>query len=259
MVSGSRSQLVEVFFVKLRFNLRSEVSRTYLGYAWWVLEPALLVAALYLVFGVFFSRSTENFVAFLVLGKVPFLWFSKSVMNSTNSLRSGRGMMMQVPITKVFFPLLVIFQDLVKQAFVFLLMVVFLVLYGIEPGLQWLYIIFLMSVELLLIIACGLIVAAVTTFVPDFRYLVATGMMMLMFGSGIFYDYEAVILPQHQDLFLLNPMALLLKNYRQVIMDLQAPDWLPLLAMALVSAVIILVMHRVYRMADNAFARMAAQ
>lgn len=259
MVSGSWTHLVEVFLVKLRFNLRSEVSRTYLGYAWWVLEPALLVAALYLVFGVFFSRSTENFVAFLLLGKVPFLWFSKSVMNSANSLRSGRGMMAQVSITKVFFPLLVIFQDLVKQGFVFMLMLVFLVLYGIEPGLQWLYIFFLMIVELLLIIACGLVVAAVTTFVPDFRYLVATGMMILMFGSGIFYDYEAVILPQHREMFLMNPMALLLKNYRQVMMDLQAPDWLPLLAIALVSVVVILIMYRIFQMADNAFARLAAQ
>ena len=259
MVRGSWSHLVEVFLVKLRFNLRSEVSRTYLGYAWWVLEPALLVAALYLVFGVFFSRSTENFVAFLLLGKVPFLWFSKSVMNSGNSLRSGRGLMSQVSITKVFFPLLVIFQDLVKQGFVFILMLVFLVLYGIEPGFQWLYILFLMVVELLLIIACGLVVAAVTTFVPDFRYLVATGMMMLMFGSGIFYDYEAVILPQHREMFLMNPMALLLKNYRQVMMDLQPPDWLPLLGIALASVVVILIMYRVFQMADNAFARLAAQ
>jgi lipopolysaccharide transport system permease protein len=84
-------------------------------------------------------------------------------------------------------------------------------------------------------------------------------MMMLMFGSGIFYNYQEVILPEHQGLFLLNPIALLLKNYRQVIMDLQAPDWLPLLAIMLVSAVVIAVMLDVYRRADNLFARLAAQ
>jgi lipopolysaccharide transport system permease protein len=78
-MTRSRMHLLEIFFTKLRFNLRSEVSRTYLGYAWWLLEPALLVAALYLVFGVFYGRDANNFVAFLVLGKVPFLWFSKSV------------------------------------------------------------------------------------------------------------------------------------------------------------------------------------
>ncbi len=30
-------QLLEVFFTKLRLNLKAEVSKTYLGYAWWVL------------------------------------------------------------------------------------------------------------------------------------------------------------------------------------------------------------------------------
>lgn len=258
-MSFAGPHLVEVFFTKLRFNLRSEVSRTYLGYAWWVLEPALLVAALYLVFGVFFGRSTNNFVVFLVLGKVPFLWFSKSVLNCANSLHGGRGLMGQVAISKVFFPMLVIFQDLFKQGFVFLLMLAFLLVYGLEPGFQWLFILFLMVVQLLLIIACGLIVAAVTAFIPDFRYLVATGMLVLMFGSGIFYDYKTVILPQHRELFLLNPMAMLLKNYRQVMMDLQAPDWLPLLAIALVSVLAIGVMLAVYRRADNAFSRMAVQ
>jgi lipopolysaccharide transport system permease protein len=251
--------LLEIFFTKLRFNLRSEVSRTYLGYAWWLLEPALLVAALYLVFGVFYGRDANNFVAFLVLGKVPFLWFSKSVLNGCNSMQSGRGLIGQVAISKVFFPMLVIFQDLVKQCCVFVLMFIFLTFYGLEPGWQWLYIVFIMVVQLTLITSLGLVVAAINAIIPDFRFLVATGMMMLMFGSGIFYNYQEVILPEHQGLFLLNPIALLLKNYRQVIMDLQAPDWLPLLAIMLVSAVVIAVMLDVYRRADNLFARLAAQ
>jgi lipopolysaccharide transport system permease protein len=234
-MKSSWAHLVEVFFVKLRFNLRSEVSRTYLGYAWWILEPALLVAVMYLVFGVFFGRNADNFIVFLTLGKVPFLWFSKSVTGCANALHGGRGLMAQVAISKAFFPMLVIFQCLFKQLFVFLLTLVFLILSGLKPGFEWFNLVFVAGVQFLLIIFCGLFVAAITAFILDFRYLITTGMMALMFASGIFYDYQRIILPEHRDLFLLNPLALLLKNYRQVLMDLQPPDWMPLLAVAAVS------------------------
>lgn len=258
-MNASFAHLVEVFFVKLKLNLRSEVARTYLGYAWWILEPALLVAVMYLVFAVFFGRNANNFVVFLTLGKVPYLWFSKSVMGSANALHGGRGLMGQVAIPKAFFPMLVVFQCLFKQMFVFVLMFVFLLLQDIQPGFQWLYFLFVASVQFLLIIACSLFVAAVTAFALDFRYLVATGMMMLMFGSGIFYDYRIFIRPEHQSLFLLNPVALLLKNYRQVLMDLQAPDWVALLTLAAICVAAIVAVLAVYRRLDNTFARLAIQ
>ena len=54
----SRTHLVEVLFTKLVFNLKSEAAKTYLSYVWWLLEPALLVAVLYLVFAVFLALRT---------------------------------------------------------------------------------------------------------------------------------------------------------------------------------------------------------
>jgi lipopolysaccharide transport system permease protein len=190
----SKSHLVDVFFTKLRLNIKSEVSRTYLGYLWWILQPALYVLVLYAVFGVFLARGGENFVAFLVCGQVPFQWFSQSLMNSCNSLFAGRGLANQIAVTKTFFPLLSVFQDLVKQGVVFLLMLFVLTLYGFEPALSWIFVIFIVIVQLLFITACALVASAITAFIPDFRYLVSTATILIMFCSGIFYSYKEVIL-----------------------------------------------------------------
>ena len=252
-------QLGEVFFTKLRLNLKAEVSKTYLGYAWWVLEPALYVAVLFLVFGTFRGRGTEGFVVFLVCGTIPYLWFQKSVMNATGSIVAGRGLINQVAISKAFFPLLVVFQDLVKQAFVFAVMVCFLLVYGIEPGWAWLFCLYLVVVELLVIVASALFVALVTTYIPDFRFLVTTGTMLLLFCSGLFFDYKDVILERHHDLFLLNPMARLVKNYRQVLLDHSQPDWLALFAIALVSLAAIGLILAAYRRTDTSLARLVVQ
>ena len=255
----SKAHLVEVFFAKLVLNLKSEASQTYLSYAWWLLEPVLMVAVFYLVFAVFLSRGTPDFVVFLVCGKIPFLWFSKSVTNSSRSIIVGRGLINQVSIPMPFFPLLVVFQDAFKQTVVFAFMFAFVAMFGLGVSWVWLSVIFVILTQLLLICAISLIVAAITPYLPDFRYLIATAMMALMFGSGIFFSYKDVLLKEHQQLFLMNPVANLIKNYRQVLMENTLPDWSALAGICLVSIALIIAMAIYYKKTGRLYARLIAQ
>ena len=91
--------------VKVWFNLRTEAAQHRLSYAWWILEPVLHMGAFYLIFKILLQRGTENFVAFLLCGLVPWLWFAKSVTNSCQSIIQGKGIISQAFIPKAFFPL----------------------------------------------------------------------------------------------------------------------------------------------------------
>lgn len=255
----SKAHLVEVFFTKLVLNLKSEASQTYLSYAWWLLEPVLMVSVFYLVFSVFLARGTPDFVVFLVCGKIPFLWFSKSVINSSRSIIVGRGLINQVSIPMPFFPLLVVFQDAFKQTVVFAFMFIFVAMYGLDISWVWLSVLFVILTQLLLICAVSLVVAAITPFLPDFRYLIATAMLALMFGSGIFYNYKEVLLPEHQQLFLMNPIANLIKNYRQVLMENSLPDWFALAGISLASITLIIAMTLYYKKVGRLYARLIVQ
>lgn len=51
--------------------------------------------------------------------------------------------------------------------------------------------------------------------------------MLLMFGSGIFYDYRTLAI-EWQNVFLLNPIAFLLKSYRDILIDGVLPDYIML-------------------------------
>ncbi|MEQ8515100.1 MAG: ABC transporter, partial [Chromatocurvus sp.] len=61
-----------------RMALRADASRFFLGYIWWVLEPLLYVAVFYVVFVLILQNRQENFLVFLMCGKLAFIWFSKS-------------------------------------------------------------------------------------------------------------------------------------------------------------------------------------
>ncbi|KAA9133364.1 hypothetical protein F3N42_03175 [Marinihelvus fidelis] len=259
MLTITSRQFWEIFFTKLSFNLKSEGAKTYLGYLWWVLEPALFVATMYVVFGIFLALRSDDFLAFLICGQVAFSWFSRSISHAGGALLAGRGIINQVAIPKPFFPLLTIGQDLVKQSLVFLMAFLFMLFLGREVTWAWLGVFPVIATQLLLIIAGGLFAAAIVPPVPDFKFLIGTGLMVTMWGSGIFYSYEQVLLPQHREIFLMNPMANLIKNYRQVILDNQWPDWTALAVISGCSVVFSIVMIAVYRRFDTAYARLVVQ
>lgn len=255
----TRRNLFEAFWLKLRFNLKEEASHSYLNYIWWLLEPALLVAVFYLVFEVMLNRGGEGFLYFLICGKIPFLWFSKSVTNSAGSIMAGRGLISQMAIPKPFFPMLVVAQDSVKQIFVMLALAVFIWGSGYAPHLGWLMLPAVMLVQLLLISAAALFAAAIVPFVPDFRYIISTGMIMLMFGSGIFYDYRTALLDMHQRYFLLNPLARLIEAYRDILIRAAMPDWNGLTIVAIASIGVIALLGFYYRHRDHVYARLVIQ
>jgi lipopolysaccharide transport system permease protein len=209
---------------KVQCRIKSEASANYLGFLWWVLEPLLHLLTFYLVFEVLMNRGTEHYVAFLVSGLIPWLWFSKSVSNASGALFNQRGLLMLTRLPIALLPSEVVFQDLVKQGAVFALLITFLLLYGIAPTATWLALIPLVVIQLVLIAAVAFALAALVPLVPDLRFFIQTGLMLMMFGSGIFYSPD-LILPEHRELFFMNPMAALIQSYRDALLEGVWPEW----------------------------------
>jgi lipopolysaccharide transport system permease protein len=213
----------------------------------------------YFVFEVILNRGGGGFVVFLLCGQIPFLWFARSVNNASNSIMAGRGLIMQTAIPKSFFPLLVVAQDLVKQVVVFVCLLGLLIAMGYGPSLTWSLLPVVIVVQVLLVAAVALLAASITPLLPDFQFMVNTGMTMLMFASGIFYDYRQVLLPEHQMYFLLNPLASLIEAYRDILMRHSPPDWSRLGYIALASMGLVGVMMRVFRRHDATYARLVTR
>jgi homopolymeric O-antigen transport system permease protein len=244
----------QFILVKVAANLKAEASRNYLSYLWWVFDPLLNMLVFYLVFGFLLQRGTENFVVFLLTGLIPWLWFSKTVNNSMMSIVQGKGLMMQVHLPKIILPTIIICQDAVKQMVVMLLLLLFIVIYGITPSMCWWALPILLLTQILFVAACAYVVSAIIPFLPDLRFLVAAGLQMLMFGSGIFYSME-MIPDQYHKLFNLNPVANLLNNYRGIFLYNRWPDLQALFLMASGSLIVMFLMFLVLRRLDHVYPR----
>lgn len=209
--------------------LQSEASRYYFGYFWWILEPLLFVAVFYLVFSVFLKTRQEDFLVFLMCGKLPFIWFSKSVSQASGSIMANAGLIGRIDIPKTMFPMAIIQEGLYKQSMVFLLLFGVLFVYGYTPSLLWLWLIPIMAVYYLMIVACSFAGAFLVCFMRDFTMFISLGMMFLMFTSGIFWDVREIGSPAMTDAILTyNPMAFILDAFRQVLMYNVTPNLLGL-------------------------------
>jgi lipopolysaccharide transport system permease protein len=239
-------RLMELIWTKAIFNLRSEVHRNYLSYGWWVLEPVLHMVVYYVVFGLLLQRGGENYPVFLLTGLIPWMWFMKAVSGSSGSILSGHNLMLQVGLPSIVFPLVNLLQATIKQLPVLVLLFGFVWVQGYSPGGHWWALFPVIFVQALLIMAFACTVAAVIPFARDLSYLVPTGLTFLMFLSGIFYDYRMISI-EWRSLFLLNPVAFLLKCYRDIFIDGVLPDLLTLTWWGLGSAIACLLLILVYK------------
>ncbi len=224
-----RKTFFDLLIYKTRANLRAEISRLYLNYAWWALEPLFSMAVFYVVFGVFMNSSTPHFALFLLIGTTQWQWFSATLLHASGSILDAAGLMQQVDLHKLFFPLEIFLQDTFKHLFVLALMAVFLLFYPIPASLAWISLPLLLALQGLLVLACSILAAAFVPFLPDLRLIIGTVLNILFFISGIFFDVDMFVLPEHRSYMYLNPMAGLIREYRRVIINGQWPDWAYLL------------------------------
>jgi homopolymeric O-antigen transport system permease protein len=203
-----------------RMLLKTDASKFKLGFLWWFLEPLMWVGVFYVVFNLILdSRKGGEFLVFLSCGKFAFLWFSKTMMQASNSIVSSKGLVGKINVPKSVWPMSAIQESVYRQASVYLLLFVILALFGIFPNLTWLWMLPVILVMYLMIVAAGLAGAILVCLVRDFQKFIALAMTFLLFTSGIFWDVRDLGNEAKTELVLaLNPLAFMLDAHRQILM-----------------------------------------
>jgi lipopolysaccharide transport system permease protein len=229
--------------LQARMALKADAAQYFFGYIWWVLEPLLYVGVFLVVFNIFLDSKRADFLVFLMCGKLPFIWFSKSVSHASRGIVSNAGLIGRIDIPKSLFPMAIIHQALHKQMAVFALLFAVLVLNDYQVGWVWFWLAPIIVVNYLLIVGCAFLGSILVCFMRDFSMFISLGMIFLMFTSGIFWDIRTMADPQMTELILvMNPIAFLLDSYRQVLMYGQPPDVFLLTMNGLGSGLMVVVM-----------------
>jgi len=243
--------------MQAKMKMKAQANKLVLSYLWWVLEPLLFVSLFYVLFEYLLQRGGEDFFTFLIVGKIVYLWFSKSVVTASMGLMQNRGIIAQRALPKWIFPLVNIQESTYKSIVSFILLMLVLMLNGYYPHSGYWQLIPLLMLTYLLICGVGFVCALLVTLAQDFSNLIQLGMMGVMFGSGIFWDINSISNPENRDLiFTYNPMALLINDFRQVLMYDQSVDLTRYGFCLLVSVVLISFSLYVFKRFNNRVTRL---
>ena len=249
---------IDLVFYKTLADLRTDARRYYISYLWWIIEPLLDMLVYYLVFGLLLERGRADFIPFLLIGVISWKWFSTTVIHCTNSIISSKSIINQVNIPKFIFPVIVICKDTFKFFIVFSIVVIFVNFYGITASSTYMYIPFLLIAQLILILATGLMFAAITPFFPDIFIIISHALHLMFFCSGVLYDGRS--LPESfQFWFYLNPMARFIEAYRDILMNNRLPDLVPFGVIVVTSIFLIIFVFKFIQHHDKSYPRIVLQ
>ena len=217
-------RFVDLVLYKTFADLRAEAAKTYINYLWWVVDPILSMLVFYLVFGLLLQRGGPDFVAFLLVGLATWNWYSQTLSHAGNTIMNGKGLMNQVHVPKLVFPVVNLLTDLTKFAVVLLVLLIFLWVFGYGIGNAYWALPVVVLTQFIMMLALALLLALLVPWVPDLKLVVDHLLHLQFFLSGIFYATSSLPAP-YSDWILFNPMASLILDYRSILLAGNWPHW----------------------------------
>lgn len=205
-------------------DLKAEASRGYLGVFWWVIEPLVYLGMFYFFFEKIRVQSNHHLLQFLFVGLAVWKWFATTIPHGARSIMFGKGLMRQVYLPKYIFPFVAVLGNSVKFLILLMVLLIVLLLSGINPTWSWLALPLLLGIQFVLLLGiCG-VIAAIVPFLPDLNQIINNFLMVLFFLSGVIFDLNSV--PEDlRKILLINPLAVLIAEYRHVLVEGQFPQW----------------------------------
>ncbi len=244
----------DLLFHLLVTGLKSQHRNTYLGYAWWVLDPLLMGIIYYFLRVVVLGMTGENIGAFLIIGLVVWKWIAATINDSSKSISKKSKIITQVYLPKILFPLGSVMTQLANFTFSLAVIAIFVAVYRITPDSNLIWLPVIMLVQTIFLTALSLILGYACMFIRDIENVLTHVIRFWFYSSPVIWETSR--LPeQYQFLLYYNPAAVLITSYRNIIMFQTDPQWTGLMIIGLVSLAVCCYMFYFYHLNEHKIIR----
>ncbi len=210
-------------------SLKTEVANSYLNWIWWILDPLFSMMIYYVIFGIVFEAKEPHFTAFLFIGQTMWGFFNKNVVQSVKMIKRNKSIVSKVYIPKFVLLFANMMVNGFKMMISWVIVVVMMLFSGVDVSLYMIFYIPIMLVLIMVTFSVCVNLMHFGVFVEDLGNVVNIGMQLLFYMTGIMYSIENRLgdkYPLVADLLTnCNPVALTIRDMRNVLLYGQAPDW----------------------------------
>lgn len=224
-MTGSFRRFVRLTWMLAYLDFKLKFFGSVLGYAWQLVRPLMMFAVLYVVFSqILRFGSVPYYPVVLLSGIVLYNFFSESTNGAVTSIVDSEGL-----VRKIAFPLLAVPLSRVTSLFLtlglnYLVVIVFALLSGVDPGIRWIEILPIMV--LLYVLSAGVAAGLAALYVRyrDIFPIWEVLAQVFFYASPVIWPVEMVHNATVLKIVMCNPVAALIQQARHAVIDPASPS-----------------------------------
>ena len=207
-------------------DLKARYKNSVLGILWSILNPMFLMLVFTILFSVMANNQIRDYPIFVLAGLIPWNFFSGSLISGTTSITGNSGLVKKVYFPRELLPLAALLSNLVNFLFAFVVLVVFLYIFGIGLTQHALWVPLILVTQLIFTLGLSLLLGSLTVFYRDVLMILEVVILAWFFMTPVFYSLElfgqsltiaGITFNPAQVMRWVNPMASIIDGYRTVL------------------------------------------
>lgn len=164
-----------------------------LGQVWAVLNPLLLVASYYVIFGLLLDtrRGTENYLGFLTIGIFLFSFIASSMTSGAKAITSNIGLVRSLRFPRAVLPISVTLTQLIHTLPALAVLLLLMVFTGEPLQKEWLLLPVAVVLLFLNVLGITFFLARIVEISRDIGNLIPVLTRLLRYVSGVFFSINS--------------------------------------------------------------------
>jgi ABC-2 type transport system permease protein len=216
-VGGGWRRFVHLTWVISRTDYKLTYFGSALGYVWSFMQPLLFFGVLYFVFSVLLKFDTvPDFPVLLLMNIVLFGFFQAGTGAAVASVVMRESLVRKMHFPRLVIPLSSVVTASINLFFNLVVVLLFMVAYGVRPRLTWLLLPVLLVALFILVTGIAMLLSALYVRYRDISQIWGVISQALYFATPVFILIDKVLVHGRvvARLYLFNPLATILQEAR---------------------------------------------
>ncbi|MCL4368306.1 MAG: ABC transporter permease [Actinobacteria bacterium] len=203
-------------------NIKTRYKRSFLGIAWTMVNPLLMMAVLTLVFSQIFHSSVPDYALYALSGLIIWNFFAQSTTAAMSDLVWSGGLIGRIFIPKSVFAVSAVGTGLVNLVLALVPYGVIALLFGARPSPTLLWLPLPILASLLFTLGVALLVSTAAVYFADVMPMYEIALTIWLYLTPVIYPVSMVP-ARVLSLLRLNPVFYLVQAFRSVVYEGRAP------------------------------------
>lgn len=207
-------------------DLKARYKNSVFGVLWSLLNPLAMMLVFTLLFTVLRPSETRQYAIFVLVGLIPWNFFTGSLMRGTTSVVGNSSLVKKVYFPRELLPFSSILSNLVNFALACVVLIVFLYAFGIGLTVHALWVPAILVTQIIFTLGLVMLLGGLNVFYRDVIMILEVVVLAWFFLTPVFYSLEffgesatimGITFNPAQVMRWINPMASIIDGYRTVL------------------------------------------